>query len=172
MEGGRRLEGAQPSQRVRRAAGIGRRTTATALATVLVVLAAACGSDDPGSDRDQIRVVVADVQEAFDAGDLKGVCELLTRAAQRHIETIAHRAGDPCARSLKVVQTGVRDLRGQPKATAHEILEIRVRGSVATATLDLGEGSRGEVPLSKQDGEWKVNGLYGGLPAQDQTDKF
>jgi hypothetical protein len=142
-----------------------------AVALAAVTAMSGCGSD-PGSDRDQIRAVLADVQEGYDDGDLARVCDGLTAAARRHVISVAHEATGTCARNLRIVQRAIAAKRGQPPAVTRKVVGIRISGDTATATLDFGGGSSGEVPLSREDGKWKVNGLYGGLPAQRQTDKF
>lgn len=86
--------------------------------------------------------------------------------------SVGHRSSGSCPRDLETVQGLIWQDRDRPKAATHRVLRIRVRGDAATAVVDYGGGSRGDVPLAKEDGDWKIDGLYGGLPAQRQTDKY
>lgn len=144
------------------------RVVAAGVAAVLAAGGVSCG----GSDEARIRSAIDDVQAAFEDGDLAGVCDSMTDAARMHVRSIGHKSKGSCARSLRTVYAAIAKERRRPRATEREVLAVEVDGDEASATVSFGGGSKGTVPLAKEGDEWKVDGLYGGLPADRQSDKF
>jgi hypothetical protein len=132
---------------------------------VLVLAFAGCGA----SDEDQIRTAYGDLQSAFEARDYEELCAVTTTDAHRHIGQIGHLKSENCLRDMRRVVTMVRDApvgSGSPR-----IVRLRVDGDRATAVIVAG-GSRARLPFAKEDDDWKVDALYGGLPGREQRDKF
>jgi hypothetical protein len=132
-------------------------------------LVAGCGG---GSDSEQISELMGDVQQAFRKGDAATVCNSLSTAAQAHVGSAAHGDRDPCRADLGVFIDMIREApekdehRQQPR-----IQRVEVEGDRATAVADYGR-SAVRVPLVREAGEWKVDALYGDIPAARQEDKY
>lgn len=148
-----------------------RATLRAVAATVAVALTVGgCGS---ATDEQQIRDLVADVQTAFAEGQVTGVCDMLTRAARTHIESIGHESTRICAREMREFLRGVRAAPGyHPHRPSPEIVEVEVMGDRALATMAVGAGRLLDVPFRRVGDRWRVNGLYGGIPAERQKDEI
>lgn len=163
----------------RRPRRVGRQVVAVVLAVAAVTGATACGESDEEQAR-EIRAAVERVQRAFATGDLRGVCDGLTEAGRRHIGAMGHDYGanereakpSPCLPDLRMLYDGIRKSKDWRAQTSRRIGDIRIDGDRATATVAYGGGASGDLPLEKEDGEWKVNGLYGGIPAERQEDHY
>ncbi len=150
------------------------RLVVAAIASVGLALGG-CGGDDrsPEADRQEIRDVVREVQADFAAGDLAAVCESLTKDAQRHIGDAEHDPPTTCDRDIRLFAGGVSKGSGAVRPGSRSIERIAVDGDRATATVSLGgRDAASDVPLAREDGEWKVDGLYGGMPAGRQRDNY
>lgn len=120
-----------------------------------------------GNDEAAIRAAVESTQRAFDRGDAGAVCRSLTRAARRHVTLAAHDPPTTCPRDLRLIQQGIRRASGGGiQTTARRVTDVRVDGDRATATVQFGEHASGAVPLAREAGQWKVDALYGGMPAR------
>lgn len=143
-------------------------------ACVVAATAGGCGDESGGDDRAQIRAVIAHAQTAFARGDLRAVCEALTDAGRRHVGGIGHDIlGDgpttPCPQDLPVFYKSVKG--GEGLGNAGRVKRIEVAGDTATATLIV-DGSSIAVPLAREDGDWKVDALWGGIPGAQQRDHY
>ena len=105
---------------------------------------------------------------APDAGEI----EALTDAAIGHLGSLGHGASRGCVRDLAAFSKAVDYSGGGREATRPRVRSVSVDGDRAMATVAVVDGPSGEVPLAKEDGEWKVDALYGGIPAAEQRDKF
>lgn len=144
--------------------------TAIGLALAAFALTpAACGE---GSDEEQIRAAVDELQTAFAERDLEGACATMTAAAQEHIRGLGHDKRPSCAAGLRLVypswRKGAKVRRGHVAAIA----SVTVRGSRATVTMLVASQARARVPFAREDGEWRIDALYGGIPAVRQEDKL
>lgn len=147
-----------------------RGSSTLAVVTALAAMAAGvagCGS----SDEDQVRGVFADLQDAFVARDYDELCAVTTADAQNHIGQIGH---EPPSGNCKLE---MRRLVGMARANPVEpampqIVRLSVDGDRATAIIATKTGSQTRVPFAKEDGDWKVDALYGGVPASEQADKY
>lgn len=145
------------------------RAFALAALVVTMVTVTACGG---GDDEAEIRTAIRDLQTSFAARDFVGVCDSMTEAARRHIGSLGHEPIDPCERNMRMVaRMAEKGAAGAP-VPRRRIGRIEVDGDQATATVRFEDGATGHVPLSKEDGEWKVNALFGDIPAQSQEDNF
>jgi hypothetical protein len=153
------------------------RAVAGLAVALAVALLGACGE----SDEEQIRAAVEGVQQAFVDGDLAEVCERLTEEGRRHIGGIGHDLGPdgeppevtPCPRDLRVLAGGIQDSsRRWRENAARRIYGVRIDGDRATAEVEFERGVGGSLPLAREDGEWKIDGLYGGMPAEQQEDNY
>lgn len=129
--------------------------------------AASCG----GGAEDDARAAISALQKAFADGDREAICAALTRDAQRHVGGMGHDgdAGprpEDCAEDLPIFSDNVKEI------VARDVVDVRVEGRRAIATVEFGEGATGEVPLAREGGEWKVDALYGGVSAKDQEDSY
>jgi hypothetical protein len=153
--------------------GLLRLSVSATLAAALLVGAlggTGCGAE---SDRDRIEAAVVDVQDAFASGHLRDVCDGLTRAGRKHVMSLGHSSSGSCARDLRLIYQLVRDRDGGGRFGAgRELLSVNVQGKRAVARVSFGSSGSGLVHLTQEDGGWKVNGLWGGLPAERQKDKY
>lgn len=142
------------------------------VAALLVAMAAdgtACGGE---SDEDEIRSLVADTQRAFDAGELRTVCDSLTAAAQQHIVSMGHGQEGHCIYDLRLLYQSIKDNRPGGKAVQRQVSRIAIDGDRATATVTYRGTPPTEVPLVKEGDSWKIDALFGGLPAGRQKNTF
>jgi ketosteroid isomerase-like protein len=142
----------------------------------LVVLAGALVGC--GDDREQVQAAVVDLQRAFVAGDLDRVCALLTPDARRHVGAIAHDVGldprdrTPCRADLRIVVERARRSPDWRARARRAVGDVHVDGDSATATVTLGDGAESTVPLARVDGVWRVDAIYGDIPAGRVKDRF
>jgi hypothetical protein len=146
-----------------------RRATARQLATLagtvaLALAGTACGddSDSGGADGPQVggqegevRATIASLYEAMGDGDAQGVCDRLTEAAQRQI---AGGSGSKarCVKGFQRFLDNAEKAGGLDLTLKAKVEKVKVKGDSATATVSFGEQTRGDIPLVKQDGEWKL----------------
>jgi hypothetical protein len=131
----------------------------------------ACGG---ASDDEQIKSAAANLQAAFADGDLKRVCDLMTANAQRHVKGLGHKSPEPvtCAGQLRMIAGGLRKQRRRVGGRDPRIAAVAVDGSRAVATIQPAGGPATDVPFAREGDEWKVDALYGGMPAGRQEDRF
>jgi hypothetical protein len=153
------------------------------LAAVLVGGLPACGGGDPTVE-ERARAAVEELQEAYRDRHLGDVCARLTRAAQLHVGDAAHDAPTTCGADMqalvRMIEEGRREAgsdRGLstarvPPRAPPEIDAVAVRGRNATAIVRQAHGAVARVPLTERGGEWRIDALYGGMPAAFQEDKF
>jgi hypothetical protein len=148
-----------------------RSTAGVGIAAVVALGVAACGgADDGDADRPspEERAVAGDVralQRAFAEGDLAGVCEQMTRAAQVQAGLIAHGKPEQCVPDLREAFGVLREGGGVKDTSATKVVGARVNGNRAIATVRLGDWTH-DVPLSRQGGRWKLNSFFG-TPEED-----
>lgn len=146
------------------------RSGLAALAIAASPVAIGCGGEsaqDVAADRGAIRDVARSVQESFAKGDVAGVCRRLTKAAQVHVGNAGHGLPEGCPKDLRTFGGWVEKGSFVPG----RIVSTDVDGETATARMEF-RGSRIDVPFAQEDGEWKLNALYGSRPAQLQEDNY
>lgn len=152
---------------------IGRSARAAALLVALCLGApalTACG--DSGGDEEEIEAAVVELQQAFAAGNTDRVCGLLSTPARKHVEGMGHGTSGPCYLDLYMFVEGVLKSPTWRDRTAREVTDISVEGASATATVRFEDGQAAALPLVREEGEWKVDALYGGIPASRQEDNY
>lgn len=133
----------------------------------------ACGGGGEGSaEHEQIEVAVQDLQHAFAEQDTERVCALLSRAGRKQIEAMGHGSSGPCYFDLYMFIEGVRKAPDWRKRTAREVRDVVVDGDRATATVEFEDGQTASLPLVRERGSWRVDALYGGIPAGEQEDHY
>jgi len=151
------------------------KTFAAALAAA-VLLASCGGSDDESAQHQEIETTVRNLQRAFVAENVDRVCRLLSADARKHVEGIGHDLGGqpsgPCYFDLYTFIEGVQKSPAWRKRTARQITDIVVAGNAAKATVQFEDGQTASLPLVREDGKWKVDALYGGMPAARQEDHY
>jgi hypothetical protein len=140
-----------------------------ALVVAMATGGTACGGE---SDEDEIRALVADTQRAFDAGELRIVCDSLTAAAKHHIVSMGHGEEGRCIYDLRLLHQSIKANRAGGKAVQRQVTRIAIDGDRATATVTYRNTPPAEVPLLKEGDSWKIDALFGGLPAGRQQDRF
>lgn len=143
-------------------------------ALLAALLLASCGGTSDG-DSDRIEAAVREVQQAFADGNSARVCRLLSKAARKHVTAMGHDLPgreQPCYIDLYMFSDGVTGTAGWRKRTAREVRDIEVGDGRATATVEFEDGQTASLPLVKEEGKWKVDALYGGIPAERQKDSY
>ena len=154
---------------------IGRRVATAAAIGVLGCWLGACGGADEGggsADQEQIEIAVRDVQRAFAAQDTERVCALLSRDGRKQIAAMGHGSEGPCYFDLYMFIEGVRKAPDWRKRTAREVRDVAIDGNRATATVVFEDGQTSNLPLVRERGAWRVDALYGGIPAAEQEDNY
>jgi hypothetical protein len=133
-----------------------------ALVFVAALLAGCGGGDRPKvPDSKAAADAVTGFTKAFAAGDGATACGLLTTGARDAFVKRAEAAtgSKDCAESMK----RVHDLAGSsvtgPLGSA-TVSQVKIAGSTASAQLTA-SGHSTTVTLSKQGGDWKLNGVPG-----------
>lgn len=140
---------------------------------VAVCLLASCAGSESGSDgREEIRAAVTKLQRAFAAEDTERVCALLSRAGRRHVAAMGHGSEGPCHFDLYMFIEGVQKSRTWRDRTMRAVTDIDIDGDRATAKVQFEDGQTATVPLVDERGEWRVDALYGGIPAAQQEDNY
>lgn len=141
---------------------------ATALALALV--ATACGSDDDGngaSEEQQARATVERLYAAIADGDAEQVCAQLNESAQRQLEAggLGGKGGS-CVESFQKFLDEAEKAGGLDLTLKAKVRSVKVTGDSAVAKVSFGgRGPKGEIPLEKVDGEWKLEAA-GATPSQ------
>lgn len=149
---------------------------AAAAAAILVAWpGAACGGGG-SAEREQIETAVRDLQRAFASEDSERVCALLSRDARKHVESMGHdppgQPSGPCDFDVYMFYEGVQKARDWKKRTARGIRDVDVNGARATATIEFEDGQTASLPLVRERGAWRIDALYGGIPAGQQKDNY
>jgi hypothetical protein len=112
---------------------------------------------DEGSERALARATVERLYDAMAEMDAEGVCAQLNDEAQRQIASGGLGSeGDSCADGIQGFFDEAEEAGGLQATLNAEVRRVEIDGDSATATVSFGPGRRGEVPLSKVDGEWKL----------------
>lgn len=142
------------------------------------VLALAClSSCGGGSDPSPVAAAVLEVQDAFADKEMKRACAQVTASVGRHVGRAGHDPPKGCSRDLaglaEMFAQGERmaERKSRPSREPPEVDDFTVSGQRATAMLTVDGGSVAGVPLVRQSGEWKLDALYGGVPARRQLRK-
>ena len=136
-----------------------RRTSAALLATVALA-GCGCGDGKP-DDATAARDAVTKFIQAFAKGDGETACDQLTPQAQAAFVNRAKvtTGSTKCPETMqRVAQLAGESVTGPlSKAT---VGEVKVTGNTATTTLTA-SGHTASVTLSRQSGDWKLNGVPG-----------
>jgi ketosteroid isomerase-like protein len=143
------------------------------LMLVLASPLAACGGSDKGSaEQDEIATAVQDLQRAFAAENADRVCALLSTDARKQIEAMGHGSGGQRYFDLFTLYEGIQKARDWREHVGREVSDVVVTGDRATATVEFGDGQTAKLPLVHERGRWRVDALYGGVPASEQEDNY
>lgn len=144
------------------------------LAAIAAALAlGACGGDSDdgaqspsggearsGSEANRARATVEDLYEAMGDRDAEGVCDQLNEAAQRQVARGGLGSeGQSCVEGFEGFFEAAEEAGGLDTPDDAEVLDVKVGGDRATATVRFGPGQRGKIPLVKVDGEWKLEAV-------------
>jgi hypothetical protein len=139
---------------------------------VIVTCSVLLGSCGGTADEQDIRGIAKQAQQAFEDRRLANVCELLTPTARRQVIGIGHGTIGACRIDLHTVMEGVRAARHGGVDGAPQIRGVAIDGDHAWVTMTLGGSRPLRVPFARHDGEWRIDALYGGVPAAQQEDRF
>ncbi|HEX2161333.1 MAG TPA: hypothetical protein VHF88_05870 [Thermoleophilaceae bacterium] len=136
---------------------------------------ASCGGGS-GADEDEIRTTVRELQRAFVADQPGRVCGLLSRAARKHIRAMGHdlnpEASPPCDLDLYMFTEGIRKSPTWRERSRRPIDDIEIDGDRATAAVAFEDGRTAGLPFVREDGRWRVDALFGAIPAGQQEDNY
>jgi ketosteroid isomerase-like protein len=138
---------------------------------------ASCGGGGASSaDQQQIETAVRDLQQAFAAESTDRVCRLLSADARKHVEGMGHdlegHPSGPCYFDLFMFIEGVQKSPTWRERTGREVSDIVVDGDTAKATVEFEDGQTASMPLVREEGRWRVDALYGAIPAGQQKDHY
>ncbi|MEX1141499.1 MAG: hypothetical protein WEB79_04225 [Thermoleophilaceae bacterium] len=150
---------------------------AFAVVAALGAVAAGCGA---AGDRERIRAAIYEARAAIAVRDAERVCSLLTAAGREHVASVRHgTAGDDvlggvktCENEVPAITEAIGRDAGRPALPPPEVVRIAVDGDRARAVLRVTEGISLHVALAREDGEWRLDALFGDLPGARQEDKF
>lgn len=147
---------------------------AVLLATACLLSACGDSGSDQSAERDQIEAVVRSLQGAVATNDGDRVCQTLSKAARIHVRGMGHDPGTspPCYFDVYMFIDGVRRAPGWRERLRREVTDIAIDGDRATAKVDFGDGQSASLPFAKEEGQWKVDALWGGIPAAQQKDRY
>jgi hypothetical protein len=137
---------------------------AAVLAATVAVVIAGCGSgdsDDGGSDKEQARATVERLYEGFADGDPEQICAQLNEAAQKELASggLGSKTGS-CVESYQKFLDESEKAGGLNLTLKAKVERVKVTGDTAVATVSFGgPGREGEIPLTKVDGEWKLDAV-------------
>lgn len=144
------------------------------IATIAAVAALATGivgcggdSDGGGSDEEQARATVEALYDGFANGDPEQICDQLNEAAQKELAEggLGSKTGS-CVESFQAFLDESEKAGGLNLTLKAKVQRVKVTGDTAVATVTFGgPGRKGEIPLQKVDGEWKLEAV-GGAPSQ------
>jgi hypothetical protein len=143
------------------------------VAWVAILLAASscvvgCGDpvDSPAEQR--ARAAVEDFQHAFAEGNFEKACNLMTKSAHRFLGVGGHAVVQPCYHELRSLAIGIDRRLGDDGRQPPAITDVDLAGARATVTLRLEGGPPSHLPLVKEGSQWKLDAVYGDLPADRQ----
>jgi hypothetical protein len=154
------------------------RLSALAVAATLALGATACGdSDDDGanggnggsvagdSEEQRARATVDALYSAIGDGDAEGVCDQLAESAQKQVAAGGLGGkSDSCGDSFQKFLDQAEKRGGLNLTLEAKVKSVEVKGDQAVAKVSFGKGRNGEIPLTKVDGEWKLDAV-GAAPA-------
>jgi hypothetical protein len=134
---------------------------ASALAALVLVAGCGGGSEDKGSDQQQVTAAVTDFAHAFGKGDGARACELLTPGARdTFVARISSLVGTrDCADAIGKLPAVAGASVTQPFQQG-KVDQVKVTGSSATARLTV-SGHSAAVTLQKRDGDWLLTRVPG-----------
>jgi hypothetical protein len=139
------------------------RLSTLAIVAVLALGVAACGGSDDddgggGSDRQQARATVEALYAAIADGDAEEVCDQLGEDAQKQIaDGGLGGKSKSCPESFQKFLDEAEKGGGLNLTLKAKVENVKVTGDDAVATVSFGKGREGEIPLSKVDGDWKLD---------------
>lgn len=145
------------------------RLAVVALALGGVAVGAGCGG---GDDSGRIRDVVVEVQRAFAENDYEAICAATTRAAQRHVGHAGHGSPATCRRGMRGFVEMVKENPVARGSGPPRVRSVNVDGDRGVAVVVLPNGAATRLPMAEEDGRWKLDAVYGGMPAGRQQDKY
>ena len=128
------------------------------VASSVLVLVLGCGAQAPDTPAETVRVFLdAMDQSANDAGRLADAYRLLDSHGREELRARAHKAETLTGRAFEpweMLAQGRFRLRFAPAARGG--MRERIRGATAVVVVTGAEGDRAEVPLVREEGQWRV----------------
>lgn len=123
-----------------------------------------------GSDQDQIRALVANVQQAFKDGDGQAVCNSLAMVGQRDLAYYGRLTNLPGSCAEIAASIAKRNQALQDKQPPAHVLKVQVNGNKAVALIRLSDSPPARQRYTKINGTWKIQSFRigeaaGGQPA-------
>lgn len=154
------------------------------LAMIAALALGACGGDsddstqpqsgreaDGGSESDRVRATVDGLYDAMGDRDAEGVCDQLNEAAQEQVAKggLPGSEGTTCVEGFQAFFEAAEEAGGLDTPDNAEVVDVKVDGDRATATVKFGPGQRGKIPLVKVDGEWKLEAVGANRPSSEAS---
>jgi hypothetical protein len=114
-------------------------------------VASADDGDPNGTPEEQLTALYGQFVDLYYKKDAKGLCEILSTKAQKQFG----KSGGGCEKRFKgmVAET--------PSPNRPYIVELKVSGNKAVASVKTKNSEAYPVPFVKQGGEWKISGGFG-----------
>jgi hypothetical protein len=114
-------------------------------------------SSGGGSERDRARASVEALYDAMADTDAEGVCAQLSASAQKQIaEGGLGGKGKTCAAGFQQFLDAAAKQGGLRLTLKAEVESVKVKGDKGTAHVTFGNEAQGDIPLVKEDGEWRL----------------
>jgi hypothetical protein len=137
-----------------------------AMTSVVAVAAiAACGSENeersPRQDRQDVRAAFAELRAALADRDPNRACAEVSEATGRQAGSTGHLRPTACSRDMRKLFASVDGPGSGGRAVRPRVDEIALDGERAVVVADFGHDATGAFPFLREDGEWRLDSLYG-----------
>jgi hypothetical protein len=127
------------------------------IALVLV----SCGESqtvDIAAERERITEALDDARASVASGNAGRVCAELGAGARKQVSQVGHT--NACHEGVAMLLKGLKAGRKGMSMPNAEVSKVKILGSEAVATLDVG-GESIRLPFTEEDGRWKLDSFYG-----------
>jgi hypothetical protein len=155
--------------------GYGLMLVACAVLCTSVLAATGCGDDSgaasPAADREEIGSLLTAAQRAYEREDFESVCKLLSPGARRQVGAAAGHPPADCRSGLAETSALAARRKSGVAPERQRVGRIAVHGDRAQALVSHSADVTLNVPLVREDGSWRIDAVYGDLPAGRQPER-
>jgi hypothetical protein len=133
------------------------------VSTVLLFAVASNGAGCSIGDDTQSEAAIQELQTGFSTRDMAKICERLTPSARKQAGSVAHGFPTRCKSDVRRAFGLIEE--GDGFGPEPSVTRVRRDDKHAVATLTHKGGWRADVPLTQEDGTWKLAGFFGAAPS-------